>query len=48
MYTCANCKILACASGRKENMPKNCPMKQEKKWKKHWQNMVWKTIIVFT
>lgn len=31
MYTCANCKILACASGRKENLPKNCPMKQEKK-----------------
>lgn len=29
MYTCANCNILACASGEKEQMPANCPMRQE-------------------
>lgn len=33
MYTCANCTVLACASGHKENMPKNCPMRQEEKIK---------------
>lgn len=29
MYTCANCTVLACASGQKENMPGNCPMRQD-------------------
>ncbi|MGN0157731.1 MAG: DUF1847 domain-containing protein [Brotaphodocola sp.] len=29
MYTCANCNILACASEKKENLPKNCPMRQD-------------------
>lgn len=29
MYTCANCNVLACASGNKDKMPSNCPMKQE-------------------
>lgn len=29
MYTCANCNILACASGDRERMPMNCPMRQE-------------------
>lgn len=28
MYTCANCTILACASGNRDSMPQNCPMKQ--------------------
>lgn len=31
MYTCANCNILACASGDLSKMPGNCPMRQEKK-----------------
>lgn len=31
MYTCAECRILACVSGAKENMPSNCPMKQAEK-----------------
>lgn len=29
MYTCANCNVLACAGGTKENLPKNCPMRQK-------------------
>ena len=29
MYTCANCNVLACTSGKKENLPKNCPMRQK-------------------
>lgn len=29
MYTCANCSVLACASGDKSKMPSNCPMKNE-------------------
>lgn len=29
MYTCANCTVVACASGEREKMPKNCPMRQE-------------------
>lgn len=29
MYTCANCNILACASGNRELMPGNCPMRQK-------------------
>lgn len=28
MYTCAFCNVLACASGEKEKMPSNCPMRQ--------------------
>ncbi len=28
MYTCANCNILACASGDKTRMPANCPMRR--------------------
>jgi len=27
MYTCAHCKIWACATGEREKMPKNCPMR---------------------
>ena len=26
MYTCANCNVLACASGNKDKLPSNCPM----------------------
>lgn len=29
MYTCANCSVLACRTGSKENLPKNCPMREE-------------------
>ena len=31
MYTCANCNQLACAAGTRENLPSNCPMRQEQK-----------------
>lgn len=27
-YTCAECAVMACVSGEKEKMPKNCPMQQ--------------------
>lgn len=27
MYTCADCGSLACSSGIRENLPKNCPMR---------------------
>lgn len=30
MYTCASCTIHACRNAGHENMPKNCPMRQEK------------------
>lgn len=26
MFTCASCQVLACREGKKENLPKNCPM----------------------
>ncbi|MCI8454640.1 MAG: DUF1847 domain-containing protein [Lachnospiraceae bacterium] len=29
MYTCANCAIHACKDANHENMPKNCPVRQE-------------------
>ena len=29
MYTCANCTVVACAAETKENLPKNCPMRNE-------------------
>lgn len=29
MYTCANCNILACATGDREHMPANCPMRHD-------------------
>lgn len=28
MYTCANCNVLACGNEKKENLPKNCPMRE--------------------
>lgn len=30
MYTCANCKVLACTKGIREGLPKNCPMNDER------------------
>ena len=29
MYTCADCTVVACAAETKENLPKNCPMRNE-------------------
>jgi len=29
MYTCADCGVFACTTAEKENMPKNCPMRNE-------------------
>lgn len=29
MFTCAECEILACRTGNKDKMPKNCPMRKE-------------------
>lgn len=28
MYTCANCRVVACTKGIREALPKNCPMKE--------------------
>ncbi len=38
MYTCADCKILACVSGTKDTMPKNCPMRQSTLMEKAFAN----------
>lgn len=29
MYTCANCTVRACRSGDRDNLPKNCPIREE-------------------
>ena len=29
MYTCASCTVRACRSGDKDNLPKNCPIREE-------------------
>jgi uncharacterized metal-binding protein len=29
-FTCAECAVMACVSGEKDKMPKNCPMQQKK------------------
>ena len=46
MYTCAKCNIysprITRSSGKREKMPKNCPMQEREKMNNAFENIHWK------